>query len=603
MKNIRIAAITGIIAVIALIATIFIVAGGSSKYGLYITAVSGDVNISNSDKSTSENAEENRKLIKGDVVTVGDVGTCTIVYRTSKNNDVNYMVLTDKTQVFVNEEFDGRADTELYLNRGQIISSNAEDLGPTANIRTANCSVTTGCAVSTIGYKIDEEGNYTDFASLGGNLYVQLYDQQGNKVNNEELLGAGRNGRVVSGKDGPYFDCLNTDLDLSTYDSAMLKQIFSISARVKLEFSPEDIKAAYNIVRENEGNETEPDELDEIPISVDNATPIQTAETIATKQSDEDKTEETTIITTSETEETTTSEERTETTTKQEETTTTEETEEIDEDTEQLDDDVEELTDDDEIFTVSVIIDGVTTTQTVSYGENADMPDDPVIEGKTFVGWDRSFDNITSDTVITAIFIDDDQDSDISSVSDGEHTVTVVIGGTSTTQTVADGEAANIPSSITLEGYTFKGWDTDYSNVTSDMTVTAILEPISCTVTFIVDGTSYITQVSYGGTAVPTVTPSQNSAGQNFTGWDKSLSGITSDTTITATFDTAAETKSTYTVTFVMGDESITQTVEEGSSASAPVPPATNAKGESFLGWDGNYSDVDSDRTIYAIYG
>ncbi|MBQ4225218.1 MAG: hypothetical protein II664_02775, partial [Oscillospiraceae bacterium] len=79
MKNIRIAAITGIIAVIALIVTIFIVAGGSSKYGLYITAVSGDVNISNSDKSTSENAEENRKLIKGDVVTVGDVGTCTIV--------------------------------------------------------------------------------------------------------------------------------------------------------------------------------------------------------------------------------------------------------------------------------------------------------------------------------------------------------------------------------------------------------------------------------------------------------------------------------------------------------------------------------------------
>ncbi len=44
------------------------------------------------------------------------------------------------------------------------------------------------------------------------------------------------------------------------------------------------------------------------------------------------------------------------------------------------------------------------------------------------------------------------------------------------TQTVKQGEAASAPEAPVVEGYTFKEWDTDFSNVQSDLTVHAVYE-------------------------------------------------------------------------------------------------------------------------------
>ena len=609
--NIRTAVAAGAVAVAAIIAAILILTAGNQKNGLYITEIKGSVNISNSEKSTSENASENKKLAKGDVVTAGEGSSCTLVYRTRRNIDTNYMVMTENSQVFVTEEFDGKNDTDIYLNRGTLISSNAEDLGPCAVVRTANCSVGTGCAVSIVKYSLsddDPEGNYTDFASFGGNLRIQLYDDHGSKVNKEEPLGPKRNGRVVSGSAGPYFAFLNTDAQLSDYTAAELKALFSVASYVQLEFTSAEIKDAYNLLYDFSDEVSEP--LEEITTPAGNEMiPIQTAETIATVLPD-DTESETTIIT-SETSETTS-----ETTTTTSETTTTasntvsdtsSETDETDisDDITDEDPDDTELIDTSDKFTVYIIIDDEISEQYVAYGENAVQPPDPYIEGKYFIGWDSSFNDITEDRTITALFSDSEQTTSSSETASGSssvHTVTVIIGDKTTTQTVNDGEAANIPSSITLEGYAFKGWDKDYSYVTSDITVSAILEPINCNVTFIVDGVSYFTTVGYGETVHAPVSPSQNSAGQKFTGWDKSLSGITSDTTITALYDTATVTSATYTVTFVVDGVSYTQNVTEGQPASAPIPPDVNSQGQTFIGWDKDYSNVNSNMTISAVY-
>ena len=640
MKNIKTVVIVGSLAVIAVIAGIFIIVTSNSKFGLYITAFNGNVNISNPEKGTSEDASENRKLLKGDVLTVGSGGVCTLVYRTRKNTDINYMTVTENSQVFVTDDFDGKKDTELYLNRGTLISSNAENLGPCAVIRTANCSVVTGCAVSTVRYSLSEEGNYTDFASMGGNLYIQLYDEQGSKVNTEEPLGPGKNGRVVSGSSGPYFAFLNTDADLSDYSPAELKSLFAVASGVRLEFSPAQIKDAYNMLHISGGDDTP---LEEIVTSADNGgLPIQTAETIATTLPDKNLTGTiiTTIIT-SETSESDTSLSETVSETSETTTSVTTESKASDSQTdisdeftdpeltftdislsEDEDPDIDEISeteytedpdvdpdaendepDADRIYTVYIIIDDEITEQYVTYGDSAAKPDDPNIDGKQFIGWDSSFDNITSDRTITALF-DDTEEPEVTSDENTSsvHTVTVVIGDKITTQEVPDGGEANIPSSITLEGYTFKGWDSDYSNVTSDITVSAVLEPISCNVTFIVDGVSYFTTVGYGETVHAPVSPTENSHGQSFTGWDKPLSGIMSDTTITAVYDTSEETASSYTVTFIVDGISYTQTVSQGGSASAPIPPETNSQGETFRGWDKDYSDVNSDMTITAVY-
>ena len=57
-------------------------------------------------------------------------------------------------------------------------------------------------------------------------------------------------------------------------------------------------------------------------------------------------------------------------------------------------------------------------------------------------------------------------------------------------QEVEEGQSAVAPDDPTRDGYTFKGWDTDFSNVTANLTVTATWEkkeepqPEKYTVTF-----------------------------------------------------------------------------------------------------------------------
>ncbi len=604
------AVIAGAVALAAIVCAVIIVVGSSASHGLYISAVSGNVSVSNSNGGASAAAAADMKLSQGDIVTVSEDGSCTLIYRTGKNKDTNYMVLLPKSQVFVTDSFSGKEDSELYLNRGTVISKNSEDLGASSDIRTSNMKASSKCAVSVISYVTDAENTYTEISSVGGNVYIQLYDERGDEVNKSEPLGPARKARVVSGEEGPYFAYLNEHLDLSDFDSHELRELFAISSYVKLEFSSEEIKAAYDAIPSEE-KISEPMDLNEVTTpAISEASAIQTAHTIATDELGFE-TDETTIIT-SETAvtESDTSETATTTATASsaaEETAETEALSETAEDTETetadtVYNDDEEFMDDK--YIVYVVVEGEITEQEVAYGKDAVQPADPVIEGKKFVGWDGSFLNITSDTTISAIFEDENisSESTYASSADGTHTVTVIIGSNVSAQTVNDGESAVIPAEVTVDGYIFKGWDTDFSCVKSDLTVTAVLEPVTCSVKFIVDGISYYTTVDYGGTAAAPVAPETNSAGQKFIGWDRSLSDITGDTVITAVFSSETAVKK-YTVTFIVDGVSYTQTVEEGKPAIAPSAPAVNSEGKSFLGWDKDYSNITSDMTITAVYG
>jgi hypothetical protein len=83
-----------------------------------------------------------------------------------------------------------------------------------------------------------------------------------------------------------------------------------------------------------------------------------------------------------------------------------------------------------------------------------------------FLGWDKDFDNITSDLTVTAQW------------GIRDYTVTFVLnGGTRTgggelVQTVPKGGKAIAPT-VTRNGFAFEGWDVDFSDISYDTTVTA----------------------------------------------------------------------------------------------------------------------------------
>jgi len=101
-------------------------------------------------------------------------------------------------------------------------------------------------------------------------------------------------------------------------------------------------------------------------------------------------------------------------------------------------------------------------------------------------------------------------------------------------ETVNHGFAATAPTLPTKEGYK-SGWDKAFNNVTSDLTVTAQYTINTYTVTFVDwNGTILKTQVNHSSSATAPITPARE--GYIFTGWDVDYSNVTSDLTVTAMY-------------------------------------------------------------------
>ena len=541
MKSFKTAIIAGALALVAVIATVIVLTSGSSGYGLYISSVSGDVVISNAEGTTQAAAET--FLATGDALTVNAGGSCTLIYRTRDNYDQNYIVLEPATQVLATGKYTGKSDDELYLNRGSVMVSALNKSKKNIIIRTASASVTTKDAAMRIAYELGDGTTTTLAASFGGASEIQLYDALGNAVDRDgiklqspEVLGEGLSAKVVSSGDVPSFEYLNIKTDLSAYNADTLKELLTISAfhDGMLSFTAAEIKAAYDAAP-TEAPADEPEVPEE---SVTEETTVTTVPEISETEETTIPSEETTVTTTTPAQTTTAY------------TTTTAATTQAPQTTVQT-----TSTASGKMITVYVIIDDEITMQEVPYGGNATQPADPVVEGKRFVGWDGSFTNITEETTISAIFEDDASvttastsvtfDTTETTTSDSRmFTVTVVVNGNATTQQVAYGGSAVLPA-VNIPGYVFMGWDRSPDNITENCTITAILVPdgsttdtsaTTYTVTFVVDGVSYPVTVSAGSSAVAPVSPTINSRGQTFIGWDTNFSNVTHDLTVTALF-------------------------------------------------------------------
>ena len=168
----------------------------------------------------------------------------------------------------------------------------------------------------------------------------------------------------------------------------------------------------------------------------------------------------------------------------------------------------------------------VLKTQSVFHGGAATAPANPTRTGYTFTGWDKAFNNVTADLVVTAQY------------SANTYTVTFKDwnGTVLKTQQVQYGGAATAPANPTRVGYTFTGWDKAFTNVTANLVVTAQYSINTYTVTFKDwNGTVLKTQqVQYGGAATAPANPTRT--GYTFTGWDKAFTNVTANLVVTAQY-------------------------------------------------------------------
>lgn len=215
----------------------------------------------------------------------------------------------------------------------------------------------------------------------------------------------------------------------------------------------------------------------------------------------------------------------------------------------------------------------------VTHGDTVTAPEVPKKDGKTFKGWDKPFDNVTSDLTINAVY---DVDTFTVTFKDGEKVLE--------TQTVEYEAAATAPDTARLsppEGMHFAKWDKDFSKVTEDIEVSAVYELNEYTVTFKNGETTLKTEMVKHGFAA-TAPNVYDTATKKFVGWDKSFDNVTSDLIVNAKFETKK-----FTLTFINYDGTPVHTaeVEYGASIDSHFETADSAAtyDTTILDYDGWY--------------
>ena len=161
---------------------------------------------------------------------------------------------------------------------------------------------------------------------------------------------------------------------------------------------------------------------------------------------------------------------------------------------------------------------------------------------------------------------------------------------------VTHGDTVTAPEVPKKDGKTFKEWDKDFSKVTSDLTINAVYDVDTFTVTF-KDGEKVLeTQtVEYEAAATaPDTARLSPPEGMHFAKWDKDFSKVTEDIEVSAVYEL-----NEYTVIFKNGETTLkTEMVKHGFAATAPNVYDTATK--KFVGWDKSFDNVTSDIIVNA---
>ena len=254
----------------------------------------------------------------------------------------------------------------------------------------------------------------------------------------------------------------------------------------------------------------------------------------------------------------------------------------------------------------------VLKTETVEFGSDATPPTNPTRDGWTFSSWSGNYTSVTKNETVTATY------------TPNTYAVTLTTnGGTIVSGNVTQytaGTGATLPTNVTKTGHTFAGWyaneDLSGNRITNigtnefgDKTYYAKWYVNSYNVNLLTNGGTInrgnVTSYTFGnGATLPT---DVTRTGFAFAGWyaNSDFSGdrvydIPSDATGDKTF--YAKWTNEYTVTFEDFDGTVlkTETVPNGGDATPPDNPVR--EGYDFAGWDGDYTNVTSDRTITATY-
>lgn len=226
-------------------------------------------------------------------------------------------------------------------------------------------------------------------------------------------------------------------------------------------------------------------------------------------------------------------------------------------------------------------------SQKLEEGSKITPPTLPEREGYDFIGWDKEFELASQNLNLIAEY------------RIKNYTVQFFdIDGNEVSKQMVEYQAkATAPTLETIKGKTFKGWDKDFSNVTQDLKIYPLYEPQILTVSFLSYDGSILKQdkVEYDKAAIAPDNPSRE--GYTFVGWDKDFSQIQTSLVVNAIFEI-----NRYTVTFVNYDGSVLESIEVNYGAKATPIKTPTRPGYLFKNWDQDLSVVKKEMTVHPVF-
>ncbi len=226
----------------------------------------------------------------------------------------------------------------------------------------------------------------------------------------------------------------------------------------------------------------------------------------------------------------------------------------------------------------------VILTEKVEYGNAATAPNAPVVEGKTFIGWDKDLSNIVTNLEVKPVY----------EVAKFTVTFKDKDGIVLSTETVEYGQTSNAPKAPVVEGYEFISWDNSFENVKDNIEVNAIYELKQYTVTIMTSlgDTISVIEVEHGKT-LDDIIP-VDIEGYQFIKWSEEGVVITQDTTIIAEYEAL-----TYSIKYYDGESELDLEPKTHTYNTITSLPNYSKEGKFFAGW---FEKGKSDKVVSLGY-
>jgi len=227
------------------------------------------------------------------------------------------------------------------------------------------------------------------------------------------------------------------------------------------------------------------------------------------------------------------------------------------------------------------------------YATKVTAPADPTKAGYTFKGWDKEIPATipAEDITVKALW------------QINQYTITFDTDGGSEIAPITQDYATEVtaPADPTKIGHTFMGWDKEMPKTVpaESITLKAQWQINQYTITFDTDGGSEIEPITQDYATKVTAPADPTKTGYTFKGWDKEIPETipAEDVAVKALWQI-----NKYNVTFKIGDEVTTKSLDYGSEITAPEVP--EKEGHTFAGWSPELDETvpAKDVTYTAVY-